>query len=241
MQCSAAVGGHGWRLHCPDGPLSPPPMVDSAPTPGTVVYMENNVTPGLDTPSTRILIGLLIGVVLTAGAFVGGFLALGNSPEKPASLTTAAAPKDPEAVKLEVWHLAAGRGIGPVLTGLSSITEGNESLACNIVSPERLESLGAVALAPNADVDQMYRDWLTDLKALRAVCEAGADNKRVYEQLKTSSASFGAFFSAVDAIVGLSDDKNQGIPSAVSRGDALVGQAPGAMVPQESASPTAKP
>jgi hypothetical protein len=202
--------------------------------------MENNTTPGLDTPSTRILIGLLIGVVLTAGAFIGGFLALGGSPEKPAALATAAEPKDPEAVKLEVWHISAGRGIGPVLNGLATITEGNERLACDIVSAERVESLGAVAVAPNATIDKMYRDWLVDLKALRAECESGADNTKLYEQMKTSSASFGAFFSAVDAIVGLSDDMNQSIPSAVSRGGEPAG-APGATVPQNPAAPTSKP
>lgn len=187
--------------------------------------MDNN-TPGLDTPSTRILIGLLIGVVLTAGAFIGGFVAFNNGPDKPAAVANTQ-PKDPETVKLEVWNLAAGRAIAPVLNLLGSVQVGQERAVCTAITEGRLDALRAVAVAPNATVDELYRFWITDLEAVMAECDAGRSEEAIARQLANSGASFGAFYSAVDAIVGFSKS-GEGAPSAVSRGPETPGMMPGA-------------
>jgi hypothetical protein len=189
---------------------------------------NNNPTPGLDTPATRTLVGLLIGVVLTAGAFIGGFLVLDRNTQSEVVVSTAA-PETADQAKLKLWHLDAGRIIKPVVNSLTGVKPGAEREVCIAIDNERVAALQGIPAAPNETIDRMYRSWITDLQAFRAVCGKKASVQDLLGQMQTASESFAAFYTAVQTVTGA--DSNV-VPGAVARGPAPA--APGEMV-----SPTA--
>ncbi|MFM7088815.1 MAG: hypothetical protein ACKOW9_04800 [Candidatus Paceibacterota bacterium] len=180
--------------------------------------MDEQNTPGLDAPATRTIVGLLVGIVLTAGAFLGGYLAFGGSNDaKPLVSTNQESKLSPEAAKLKVWHLDAGRIIGPVVIGLGNAPQGDRAAVCRVADKGRVDALTQIPAAPVASVENMYRQWVQDIAGIEALCSKKASVEDINKQIVVSGTSFSVFFEAIETLVP-STNTTQGGNTAVSRG-----------------------
>ena len=195
--------------------------------------MDQQNTPGLDAPAARTIAGLLIGVVLTAGAFLGGFVVFNNQ-SAANKAPAAAAAVDPELAKLDVWHIDAGRSIGPIVNGISNIpanSKDGRTKVCGIVTAARVDSLNQIPAAPNTAIDNLFRAWVSDLNAIVDDCKAGTSAKSD-TLTQTSGADFGAFYKAITTLI--PDTTPQQPNTAVAQGNTTGQQMPGQQMPGQT-------
>lgn len=163
--------------------------------------MDEQNTPGLDAPATRTIVGLLVGIVLTAGAFLGGYLAFGgNNDSKPLVTTTQENKLSPSAAKVKVWHLDAGRIIGPVITGLANVNQEDRAAVCRIVDKGRIDALTQIPTVPDVAIDRMYRQWVQDIAGVEMLCSKKAGLEEINKQISVSGTSFAVFFEAIETV-----------------------------------------
>lgn len=160
---------------------------------GTVVDMENfdeNVTPvaqeSQPTTMARVIASLIVGAVLVAGIFVGGYVALDRTSQidpitagelaKATSKSSGTATNGAEVIlssQVKTWHYDTGRIIGPMLNQLSNrpTTPAAYPQFCLTVEARAI-SLRSASVTPAADVTKAFAAWVDSLDSIKAPCAA---------------------------------------------------------------------
>lgn len=184
---------------------------------GTVLGMENfdeNATPvtpeAQPTTMARVIASLIVGAVLVAGIFVGGYVALDRTSQidpitagelaKANAKTSGTSTNGAEVVlssQVKTWHYDAGRIIGPMLNQLSNrpTTPAMYEQFCLTVEA-RAVSLRAAAVTPAADVTKAFSAWIDSLDSIKAPC-ASKNWKGVDSAVSATAPLFDTFFLTV--------------------------------------------